>query len=68
VEEELVEDEVALRLMVSQSVCLGVEPTLGFVTRYYCLSESRLKVAVLSLWDALSDERSGPLFVILSLK
>jgi hypothetical protein len=43
-----------------QSVCQGIEPTLGLVTKYYFLSEGRfLKVAVLFLWGALSDERSG---------
>jgi hypothetical protein len=31
--------KVTLRLMVGQSVCLGVEPTLGLATRYYFLSE-----------------------------
>jgi hypothetical protein len=38
-----VEVKVTLRLKgrsVSQSVCLGVESTLGFVTGYYFLSES----------------------------
>jgi hypothetical protein len=54
-----VEVEVALRLMVSQSVCIGVEPTLQLVTRYYFLSEHCcLKVAVFFLWGALSDERT----------
>jgi hypothetical protein len=44
---------------VSQSVCQGTEPTLRLVTRYYFLSEGCfLKAAVLSLWNALSDERS----------
>jgi hypothetical protein len=44
---------------VSQSVCQGIEPTLGLVTRYCVLSEGCfLKVAVLSVWDALSDEKS----------
>jgi hypothetical protein len=51
-----------------QSVCRGVEPTLGLVTRYYFLSEGRrLKVAILFLWCDLSDERSGLPFGILSL-
>jgi hypothetical protein len=50
--------KVTLRLSVIQSVCLGVEPALELVTRYYFLSEGFcLKVAVLSLWGALSDER-----------
>jgi hypothetical protein len=35
-----------LQLTVSQSVCLGVEPTLARVIRY----TSCLKVAALSLW------------------
>jgi hypothetical protein len=33
------EVEVTLQLTVSQSVCQGIEPTLGLVTRYYFLSE-----------------------------
>jgi hypothetical protein len=49
------EAEVTLRLTVSQSVRLGVEPTAKLATRYLLY----LKVAVLSLWGALSDERSG---------
>jgi hypothetical protein len=54
------EVKVASRLTVSQSVCLGVEPTLGLVTRYYFLSVGCcLKVVVLFLWGALSDERTG---------
>jgi hypothetical protein len=53
---------------VSQSVCQGIEPTLGLVTRYYFLSEGCfLKVTVLFLWGALSNAKSGPSFVILSL-
>jgi hypothetical protein len=42
-----------------QSVCLGVEPRLGLMTRYLF----SLKVTVLSIWGALSDERSGLSFV-----
>jgi hypothetical protein len=39
-----------LRLTVSQSVCLGVEPALGLAARYYFLSEGFcLKVTVLTL-------------------
>jgi hypothetical protein len=42
------------------SVSLGVEHTLGLTTRYYFLSECFcLKFAVLYLWCALSDERTG---------
>jgi hypothetical protein len=53
---------------VSQSVCIGVEPTLWLVTRYYFLSEDCcLKVAVLFLWDALSDERTDLQFPMQSL-
>jgi hypothetical protein len=60
--------EVTLRLTVSHPVRQGVEPTLGLVIKYYFLSECcYLKVAVLSLWGALSDERSSLSFVILSL-
>jgi hypothetical protein len=55
-----IEVEVTLQLPVSQSACQGIVPTLGLVTRYYFLSEGCfLKFAVLSLWGALSDERSG---------
>jgi hypothetical protein len=46
---------VTLRLTVSQSVCLGIEPRPGLMTRYLFI----LKVTVLSIWGALSDERSG---------
>jgi hypothetical protein len=50
-----------------QSVCLGVEPTLELVTRYYFLSEGCcLKVAVFFLWGALSDERTGLRFAVQS--
>jgi hypothetical protein len=45
---------------VSQSVCLGVEPTLWTSTRYCFLFKCLgLKFVVLSLWGALSDERPG---------
>jgi hypothetical protein len=64
----LLEVEITLRLKVSQSVCRSVEPTLGHVTRYYFLSEGYcLKVAVLFLWGALSDERTGLQFAVQSL-
>jgi hypothetical protein len=60
--------EVTLQLTVGQSICRGIEPTLGLVTKYYFLSEGCfLKFAVLSLWGSLSDERSGLSFVFLSL-
>jgi hypothetical protein len=40
---------------------------MGLVTRYYLLSEGCcLKVAVLSLWGALSDERTGLQFAVQS--
>jgi hypothetical protein len=48
-----------LRLTVSQSVSLGVEPHLGFMTRYLLLFDSYGLV----LWGALSDERTGLSFV-----
>jgi hypothetical protein len=68
----LYEVEATLQLMVSQSVsqsvCQDIDPTLGLVTKYYFLSEGCfLKFAALSLWGALSDERSGLPFVLLSL-
>jgi hypothetical protein len=63
-----VEVEVMLRLTVSQSLCHGIEPALGLAARYYFLSEGCfLKVAVLSSWGALSDERSGLSFVFLCI-
>jgi hypothetical protein len=44
----------------SQSVCLGVEPTLWTFARYCFLFKSLgLEFAVLSLWGALSDDRQG---------
>jgi hypothetical protein len=58
-----VKAKVTLRLTgqpVSQSVCLGVEPTLGFATRYHFLFEGcYLKCTVLSLRGDLSDEKTG---------
>jgi hypothetical protein len=51
--------KVTLRLMVSQSVSLGVEPHLGHMTRYLFLSDSYGLV----LWGALSHERTGLSFV-----
>jgi hypothetical protein len=41
---------------------------VGLANRYYFLSECCcLKLAVLFLWGALSDERTGLLFVVHSL-
>jgi hypothetical protein len=58
-----IEIEVTLRLTVSQSVSQYVlisSTLVGLVIRYYFLSECCcLKFAVLYLWDALSDERTG---------
>jgi hypothetical protein len=63
-----IEVEVKLQLTVSQSLCQGIEPFLGLVTRYYFLSEGYfLELAVLSFWGTLSDERSGLSFVFLCL-
>jgi hypothetical protein len=60
-----VKDKVTVQLTVSQSLCQGIELILGLVTRYYFLSEVYfLKFAFLSLWGALSDERSGLSFVL----
>jgi hypothetical protein len=47
--------KVTLRLTVSQSVSLGVEPQPDI---YYCLT-----ITVLFLWGALSDERTGLSFI-----
>jgi hypothetical protein len=46
---------VTLRLTISQSVSLGVEPHLGFMTRYLLLCDCYGLVS----WGALSDERTG---------
>jgi hypothetical protein len=49
--------KATLRLMVSQYVLVSSTP-VGLATRYYFLYEGFwLKVAVLSMWGALSDER-----------
>jgi hypothetical protein len=41
---------------------------MGLVTRYFFLSEGCcLKVALLLLWGALSDERTGMQFAVQSL-
>jgi hypothetical protein len=65
---EAFEVGVTLPLTVSQSVCLGIEPTLALLTRYYFLSEGCcLKVAVLFLWGAITDERTGLQFAVQSL-
>jgi hypothetical protein len=53
---------VTLQLTVSPSVCLGVEPNLGLLTRDLTFF---FKVTVLSFGSALSDERSGLSFVSL---
>jgi hypothetical protein len=53
------EVEVTLRLTVSQYVLVS-STLVGLVTRYYFLSECCcLKFAVLYLWSALSDVRTG---------
>jgi hypothetical protein len=61
----MVKVKVTLRLTVSQSVSLGVEPHLGLMTRYYFRSEYRIRLTVTFFipWDALSDERTGLSFV-----
>jgi hypothetical protein len=41
-----VEVEITIRLTISQSVCLGVDPTLGLVIRHYFLSEGCGPVSV----------------------
>jgi hypothetical protein len=52
--------KATLRLTVSQSVSLGVDPHLGLMTRCLLLF---LTVTALCLWGALSDERMGLSFV-----
>jgi hypothetical protein len=54
--------KVTLRLTVSQSVSLGVEPHLGLMTRYLLLFDS---YGLVFLWGALSDERTGLSFYML---
>jgi hypothetical protein len=62
VEEE--EKEVTLRVTVSEYVLVS-STLVGLATRYYFLSECCcLKVAVLLLWDALSDGRTGLQFAV----
>jgi hypothetical protein len=57
--------EVTLRLTVSQSDVLVLSTLAGLPTRYYFLSEdSFLKVEVLFLWGALSDERTVRQFAV----
>jgi hypothetical protein len=58
----LVKVKVTLRLTVSQSVSLGIEPHLGLATRYSLFFYSY----GLILWGALSDERTGLSFVYAS--
>jgi hypothetical protein len=55
--------KVMLRLTVSQSVCLDVEPLLILMTGCLLL----LTNTIVSLWGALSDERSGLSIVSQSL-
>jgi hypothetical protein len=59
--------EATLRLTVSQYVLVS-STLVGLATRYYFLSECCcLKFAVLYLWGALSDERTGLQFAVQSL-
>jgi hypothetical protein len=46
---------------VSQSVCQGIEPTLGLVARYYFLSKGCfLKFAIVCCWLSLIRSQNGP--------
>jgi hypothetical protein len=57
--EQRAQVKVTLRLTVSQSVSLGIEPHLGpWPDIYFCLT-----VTFLFPWGALSDERTGLSFV-----
>jgi hypothetical protein len=60
------EVKVTLQLTVCQSVSQYVKVSSPLWDLWPDIA-SYLKVAVLSLWGALSDERSGLSFVILSL-
>jgi hypothetical protein len=55
-----VQVKVTLRLTVSQSLSLGVEHHLGFMTRYLLLFDS---YGLVFLWGALSNERTVLSFV-----
>jgi hypothetical protein len=55
--------KVTLQLTVSQSVCFDVKPLLVLMTRCLLL----LTITVVSLFSALSDERSGLSIVSQSL-
>jgi hypothetical protein len=48
--------KLTLQLTASQSVCLGVEPLLGLMTRYLLLLDS---YGLVLRGGALSDERTG---------
>jgi hypothetical protein len=57
-------DSQSVSQSVSQYVLLS-STLVGLVTRYYFLSECCcLKFAVLFLWGALSDERTGLQFAV----
>jgi hypothetical protein len=56
--------KVTLRLTVSKSVSLGVEPHLQLMSRYLLLFDS---YGLVFLWGVLSDERTGLSFVLLLL-
>jgi hypothetical protein len=55
--------QVTLRLTVSQSVCLGVEPWLGLMTYFFFCSFHTWKLLSYPFGAPLSDERLGLLFV-----
>jgi hypothetical protein len=59
------QSRVTLRLTVSQSVSLGVEPSLGLLTREIYIYFFCWKLQSCLIWGALSDERSGLSFVSL---
>jgi hypothetical protein len=52
---------VTLRLTVCQSVCIGIEPRPGVMTRYLLLFDNFC--FVFGEWGALSDERVGLSFI-----
>jgi hypothetical protein len=63
-----VENEVTLRLMVSQSVCLGIKHPCGTCDQILLLVGMLcLKFAILFLWGAFSDKRTGVQFAVQSL-
>jgi hypothetical protein len=52
--------KVALQLAVSQSLCQGIEPILGLVTRYYFLSEGCCRFQILYTLSVRTSQETHP--------